>query len=463
MNISLAKMVTGLGLLNALALLLLAGAFYLYNSSQSDVTQTYENKYRSYLLADELRQSSDDLTRLARTYVVSGDAKYEIQYFDILDIRNGKKPRPADYHRIYWDFIAADLPKPRPDTETVALSDLMAGAGFSKREFTFLAKAQANSDGLVGLEVKAMNAVKGLFDDGAGNYTVKKDPDFKIARDLLHSVEYHKYKADIMAPVDSFFASLEVRTNAAVMAAEDRLRFFGTLATVALIIVVVSIAVTFWLIISRVIQSLHGMKDAMTELSNENMDYEIPKADRDDEIGEMANAVQIFKDGMLERRALREEAQIAVKEQTDREERDRIQKEEQDAEQRRKEHDEVEAREKRAKRISDMVTQFKNKTSNLLSTLSGSASVLQNTANSLVATADGSRELSATVAAASHEASNNVQTSSTNAPASKKSTNRPFTSCSIASTTGAVPLATIAPSTAIVSNNDQLNTNGYVR
>lgn len=34
-------------------------------------------RYRSYLLADELRQSSDDLTRLARTFVVSGDAKWE--------------------------------------------------------------------------------------------------------------------------------------------------------------------------------------------------------------------------------------------------------------------------------------------------------------------------------------------------------------------------------------------------
>ncbi|HJX31225.1 MAG TPA: hypothetical protein VJ624_05160 [Thermodesulfobacteriota bacterium] len=32
---------------------------------------------QSYTLADELRQSSDDLTRFARIYVATGDPKYE--------------------------------------------------------------------------------------------------------------------------------------------------------------------------------------------------------------------------------------------------------------------------------------------------------------------------------------------------------------------------------------------------
>jgi hypothetical protein len=37
--------------------------------------QLSEVRYLSYQAADELRQSSDDLTRLARTYVVTGDEK----------------------------------------------------------------------------------------------------------------------------------------------------------------------------------------------------------------------------------------------------------------------------------------------------------------------------------------------------------------------------------------------------
>src|ERR1700739_4737546 len=102
-------------------------------------------RFQSYLLADELRQSSDDLTRLARTYVVTADPKFEQQYLDILDIRNGKKPRPQHYERIYWDFVAAGEPKPSPDGETIALSELMKRAGFTDAAFAKLHEAQANS------------------------------------------------------------------------------------------------------------------------------------------------------------------------------------------------------------------------------------------------------------------------------------------------------------------------------
>jgi methyl-accepting chemotaxis protein len=68
--------------------------------AQDNVSAAHAARYHSYLLADELRQSSDDLTRLARTFVVTGDPAYERQYFDILDIRQGKKPRPQHYDRI---------------------------------------------------------------------------------------------------------------------------------------------------------------------------------------------------------------------------------------------------------------------------------------------------------------------------------------------------------------------------
>ena len=39
-------------------------------------------------------QAPDDLTRLARTYVVTGEARYEQQYWDILAIPQWRKPMP---------------------------------------------------------------------------------------------------------------------------------------------------------------------------------------------------------------------------------------------------------------------------------------------------------------------------------------------------------------------------------
>jgi len=189
---------------------------YLMFENQSDLVEKNRNRYESYLRADELRQSSDDLTRLARTYTMTGDAKYEQQYWDILAIRNGEKPRPESYERIYWDFVAVNGQKPRPDGATVPLKKLMEDLGFTSQEFAKLSEAQANSDGLVKIETIAMNAVKGLFDDGAGNFTKKGDPDFELARKLMHSAEYHQEKAKIMKPIDDFFALLEQRTQESV-------------------------------------------------------------------------------------------------------------------------------------------------------------------------------------------------------------------------------------------------------
>jgi PAS domain S-box-containing protein len=173
----------------------------------------HEQRYLSNLLADQLRQSSDDLTRFARTYVMTGDARYEKMYWDVLAIRNGKKPRPENYDRIYWDLVLDDNDKPRPDATAVPLRELKDRAGYTVAEFTKLAEAQKNSDGLVKTEEIAMNMVKGRYDDGTGNFTIIGAPDLKAARTLMHNAAYHQTKASIMKPIEEFQKMLDERTK----------------------------------------------------------------------------------------------------------------------------------------------------------------------------------------------------------------------------------------------------------
>ncbi|WP_100874268.1 methyl-accepting chemotaxis protein [Janthinobacterium sp. 64] len=213
-------------------------ALFRVATKQAEANQVTETRFQSYLLADELRQSSDDLTRLARTYVVTGDASYEQQYMDILDIRNGKKPRPAHYERIYWDFVAAGMPVPASTGPSVPLAELMRKAGFSEQEFAKLQEAQANSDGLVKTEVIAMNAVKGLFDDGSGNFTKKGAPDPEMARTIMHDAQYHRNKGKIMQPVNEFLTLLDQRTSAAVQTATG-----GTMAAYSVTVGVLLVSV----------------------------------------------------------------------------------------------------------------------------------------------------------------------------------------------------------------------------
>ena len=164
--------------------------------NQRELNRAQENRYASYRLANELRRSSDDLTRLARTYVVTGDEEYEQNYWSILAVRNGEASRP--------------------DGSTVPLRTLMERQGFTVAEFTKLEEAEDNSNALVTTETIAMNAVKGRFADGQGGYTKAGEPDQELARRIMFDRQYNADKAIIMNPIAEFEELIDARTKAAV-------------------------------------------------------------------------------------------------------------------------------------------------------------------------------------------------------------------------------------------------------
>ncbi len=266
---------------------------------QAQAAEASHSRYQSYLLADELRQSSDDLTRLARTYVVSGDARYENQYMDILDIRNGKKPRPQNYERIYWDFVAADMPVAASSGQTVALSSLMKHAGFSEQEFAKLKEAEANSNELVRTEVIAMNAVKGKYDDGKGGFSKEEAPNLEMARAIMHDSAYHKNKAKIMKPVNEFLALLDERTGAEVASAEAAARQAFLLAGVMLGLSIAASCACL-LFAYRYIRSGLNQAIASAELiAGGDLSHGVDTS-RSDEIGQLLQAVEHINRGMAD-------------------------------------------------------------------------------------------------------------------------------------------------------------------
>lgn len=210
---------------------------------QSELKEVNDKRYLSSQLAAELTFSSDELTRLARTYVLTQNPKYEDEYWNILDVRNGIKPRP--------------------DGRTIALKDLMKEAGFTKAEFAKLDEAEKNSNGLVTTETIAMNAVKGLFDDGSGNYTRKGEPDLELARRIMFDGKYHSDKATIMKPITEFEQMLESRTKEEVEAVIARRDFLFKLSLFAVPAIAVLAMISFWVVrfnvmkpIQRIIEQL---------------------------------------------------------------------------------------------------------------------------------------------------------------------------------------------------------------
>ena len=246
---SIRQMTIALLLTMVVAAVALAFTLYRVGEANEAVAQVNQLRYNSYLLADELRQSSDDLTRLARTYVVSGNEDYERQYFELLDIRNGTRPRPRAYERIYRDFRAAGVDPGRGTEPAVPLLELMKRAGFTEAEFAKLKEAQDNSNDLVNTETIAMNLVKGRLADGKGGFSTVGAPDPAQARAMMHDLAYHQAKAKIMKPVDEFFALLDQRTAGAVDQANLAKNFwYAVLLLVALLNV---LAATLGLLLFR--------------------------------------------------------------------------------------------------------------------------------------------------------------------------------------------------------------------
>lgn len=199
------------------------------------IVAQWQQREAAHELAAELRHSSDDLTRMARTYAVTGDERFRRHFQEILDIRNGASPRPIDYHLVYWDLVTAAEERPRGVGETVALRVLMQEAGFTAAELTMLAAAEDESNSLTQMEHDAFEAV------AAG--------DLAAAQQLLHSAAYHQAKADIMLPIQRFVQAMEQRTGteiAALLKRQDGLnRYF--LATVAVIVALVAIVLAMGL------------------------------------------------------------------------------------------------------------------------------------------------------------------------------------------------------------------------
>ncbi|MDP2370641.1 putative bifunctional diguanylate cyclase/phosphodiesterase [Rhodoferax sp.] len=189
-----------------------AASFVVYVNAEKRIDRANESRLRMFILADQLRQSSDDLTRMVRTYVVTGDARYQRQHQEILDIRDGKLPRPMDYHNIYWDLVGADDQRPRPSGPAVALLALMRQAGFTDAELALLAQSKAASDTLAETQHTAMALVE------SGGPTLESKRARAIG--MLHDDTFHRAKAAVMRPISEFYRLADERTLQEVRTAE---------------------------------------------------------------------------------------------------------------------------------------------------------------------------------------------------------------------------------------------------
>jgi methyl-accepting chemotaxis protein len=184
----------------------------------------------------------------------------------------------------------------------------------------------------------------------------------------------------MLAVADGALDAAQAQAAATRSAAAWRLALAGSLLLLTLVMVVVSLLA----IAARVIRPLAAIGDAMQKLARGDVATEVPGAGRTDEIGQMADAMQIFKDTRIAADKLAV-AQAA----------------------------EQEVKQRRAARIDTLTRTFEAKSGELVGRLSTAASDLQVTAQSMTGTAGQTTQQAASVAAAAEQASVNVRTVAT--------------------------------------------------
>ena len=136
-----------------------------------------------------------------------------------------------------------------------------------------------------------------------------------------------------------------------------------------------------YLIARSIVGPLTSMTRAMGALAGGNLEVEIPSRGKADEIGDMAKAIQVFKDNMIDTERMRHEQTASEARQ-------------------------AEDRKKDMVRLAD---QFEQAIGEIVETVSSASSELEASAGTLTTTATRAQDLSTEVASASQEASANVQ------------------------------------------------------
>ncbi|OUR79660.1 hypothetical protein A9Q83_04520 [Alphaproteobacteria bacterium 46_93_T64] len=221
-----------------------------------------------------------------------------------------------------------------------------------------------------------------------------------------------KARAEIEA-VDIIIAGIFSQSNDEALITSDNIRADATYA-LNMTVYVVGVAVLLtalitFVIIRSITRPLSNMTCAMRELANGDMSIEVPSTDRRDEIGDIANAVQIFKDNALAREQLERDAQKVEKERAGNQKKRDAEKVEREREEKRHEQELAGEMEKRAEILTALISEFEGQVSGHLDPLNQSVNQMHLTGKSMADTANVSKELTTEVASASGDASTNIQ------------------------------------------------------
>ena len=279
------------GSISLVAILVIILSYINMNSYNTAIRELADNRFIMQLLADEMKESSSNLTSAIRKFVVTGDEVFSDEFNEIVLIRDGVEPRP-DY------YIVAP-------GQAVSLNSLLKEAGYSERELELIEMSLQLSDKLVKIELEAMNAVRGIFPDEKGNFTVRGKPDRERGIDLIFNQAYTDAILSIQSPLNEFIHEMNQRTSMENNIMQEGLQNSVTMMWAAVIVSVVLIITAMVSIWRFIIRPVMLCKKFAEKITDGDLDTHL-KFKSKSEIGSLADSLRIMLEGLKERRNVQE-------------------------------------------------------------------------------------------------------------------------------------------------------------
>ncbi|KRP94473.1 chemotaxis protein [Bradyrhizobium yuanmingense] len=214
---------------------------------------------------------------------------------------------------------------------------------------------------------------------------------FNLREKELDSIDYgqtildetRKLNVGLGISVQQLVDGVQKETNTSTFQARQEISLATSVMLGLGALMLVGSALFVWLYVGRnILRRIGALQQSMQLLANGDLETEIYRSkNHNDEISVMANTLQVFRESMIETRAL-----------TGEQDKDRI------------------AKAERAARMEAKIAQFESTVRSALDNLAQSANSMQSTAQSMSNTADQSNALVNAVASAAEETSVNVQT-----------------------------------------------------
>lgn len=295
-----------LSLLFSAALLLIVainGSISLFVLNAFERAQTVaDQRIAALRMVEDLRRETDTLSRLVRSYVVTGQDRYLTYYHAILAVREGDSPVVVDADpATYWDRVIAGQTAFVPGQEgpRMSMRARMVALGFRGTEIAALERVFTEAEGLKTIEQMAFVATRGLYDPFTRSAASKRALHPEVAIKMVYSQDFDHQRLQVVTAVARLMQLVDQRTGSEVTEARAQLQMWIVASIFSMAMTALLVLLAFRTTRRKVLQPIENMCAVAGKLARGQ--YDVRLADEDgveevqtlrDTLNSMARAIE---------------------------------------------------------------------------------------------------------------------------------------------------------------------------